>query len=148
MDDLYRRLGNLDNKIIGAYGIVSGIAGATSRFTNSDQKFNNSNTYQKIKEIKVYRSIKSFRLRWQMWVSGPATEGYAKVYVNGVAVGVEKTTTSNPGPGDWHEDDITLDEPLKWGETIELWGSSNSASGTVLVEEIDLRFDEFVINDP
>lgn len=92
-------------------------------------------TYSKLKSIKVPRAG-TLRASWTVAAGTTGSNTKTRIYVNGVAAGSEKiTTTMTPTS---YTDDITVAA----GDTIELWGWWNLASGYVYDYTLGNTFNE------
>lgn len=92
-------------------------------------------TYTKLKSIKVPRAG-TLRASWTVAAGTTGSNTKTRIYVNGSAVGVEKTTTTMTPTT--YTDDITVAS----GDTVELWGWWNSASGFVYDYTLGNSFNE------
>lgn len=92
-------------------------------------------TYSKLKSIKVPRAG-TLRASWTVAAGTTGSNTKTRIYVNGVAAGSEKiTTTMTPTS---YTDDITVAA----GDTVELWGWWNLASGYVYDYTLGNTFNE------
>lgn len=82
----------------------------------------------------------SVRITWDMKINWVTETGKTKVYVNGVAVGAEKTVT---GDANWHAqtDDISN---LKAGDIISIWGNITNAARVTSVKADAIKGTETV----
>lgn len=116
-----------------------GVEAATVVHLNAAEVDTRLDSYTKIKETKAYVHLSRFRVAWDhKRLSGTDTAN-TKVYVNGVAVGVEKSTTS----GTYAEvsDDIVMD--IRPGDLIQLYGKTGDNSTYVWVQNFEIRYDKF-----
>ena len=110
-------------------------------FSNDGAKFNSSATYVKRKEIIAYRSgdIRVYH-ETKINVLGSTV---SRVYVNGVAVGVEHTTSSGTYVS-W-TDDLT---GIVYGDLIQIYMKHTGAVDLSYVQNQRIKYTEFVSNDP
>jgi hypothetical protein len=77
-----------------------------------------------------------------MKTNAVSTLVYSKVYVNGIAVGVEKTTESTTYIN--CSDDITN---VKENDLIQIYVHSHYGAHSCYIRNMKLRFDKFINND-
>lgn len=101
----------------------------------------NSSSYVKVKEVISYLNLKSIRVSWEYKVDDPNTV-FAKIYVNGVAVGVEKSTSSTTYVE--VSDDIT---DIKINDLIQIY-MRREPQDIAFIQNMKIKYLEFKNNDP
>lgn len=112
-----------------------GIASDDLLFSNDTERSSDSSSYVKLKEITMYRSV-SLRVYWEMKSGQGGVNVDSKVYVNGVAVGGLKSTTSSTY--------ITLTEDItvNAGDLVQIYGKRDGSF--VWIRYQRLKFIEYV----
>ena len=115
-----------DGSALTVIGTINGIgqyaAGTTVTLAQANTERNSaSTTYVKVKEFAMPKSG-TVRVSWNMKTFS-GTTGYAQVFVNGVGVGVEKTTTSVTNEA--KSDDIAVNG----GDLLQLYYKNSPGSG-------------------
>ena len=122
---------------------VKTIVGTTEKNSNNTFQFTNSATYVKKKEIEVNKKLNSYRITWQMGSDGSASTVYGRIYINGVAVGVEQATTVTVGSGyATISEDFT--EEIAVGDLIQLY-IKNSGAAACAVQNLKILYDLDVV---
>ena len=98
-----------------------------------------STSYQKLKEFSPMIRPGTISVQWETQIQGGVAEGYSKVYVNGVAVGTQKSTT-NTGTFDTVTDTgITVET----GDIVQIY-----ATGTTQGYATRIQNAEILCNNP
>lgn len=117
-----------------------GIASNDLVFSNDTARSTNSESYVKIKEIAVYRSL-NLRLYWEYYATQDGGTAYTRVYINGVAVGSEKST------GLLTPQSTTEDVEVNAVDLLQIY-AKNVGVGSVTAQNMRIKFIEYVSNDP
>lgn len=138
-------LGTLESNVTTLETTLKGVGkiGSTEQFNNANERTTRSLTYVKVKETTVYRFVKEARVTWEMFMIGVLT-ATAKVYVNDIAVGVEKTTAADAY--ELQTDDLTLN--LEPGDKIQIYGFAEIDSEDLKIRNFKILMDEFTSDDP
>jgi len=75
--------------LVCAEHFLTTVVSANLRQSNDAEKYTASTTYVKVKEIKLNMYLKAVTVKFDMKSNYAGVMAYAKVYVNGVAVGTE-----------------------------------------------------------
>jgi len=111
--------------------------------SNNAQQSTESITYDKVKEIIVYENLKGLRVSWEFMGSDGFADSYTKIYVNGIAVGVEKFIH-----GDVYtlvSDDIS---DLSFGDLLQIYGHRTGDLDACFVKNMVISYVKFENNDP
>lgn len=123
-----------------------GIAGTTGVHTNAAEvDLGTATSYVKAKEIICYTNVSGCTIYWQMTTENVGYTAYSKLYLNGVAVGPEKTTNSLS----WIDETTNL-TGLHYGDQIQIYAHGSDGGGfySCKIKNMQIRYDEFVDNDP
>lgn len=86
-------------------------------------------SYVKLKEISVASTIvpgSTFRVKFDLRNLNGVRTAYGKIYINGVAVGTERSRNANTVAT--YTEDLTYSN-WRIGDTIELWSKLNAGGG-------------------
>lgn len=128
--------------VINGLPLGIGLASVNVIHSNDTEKIHASASYEKIKEIIAYKNLKSVKISWEFHIETGESTSMTKVYINGVAVGVEKDTDLDTYVS--VDDNIT---DIKYGDLIQIY-CRNSAVANTYVKNMRIQYDEFVNNDP
>ena len=120
---------------------IEGIASDDLLFSNDLLKTTVSESYVKIKEIIVYRSMK-MRLYWGISCSLGTPDVYSKVYINGIAVGTERTNNSTSYV--YYTEDIEVNT----GDLVQIYGYTSLPPSACRIINMRIKSIEYVSNDP
>ena len=121
--------------------IYKGIASDDLVFSNDTERTTMSLSYVKLKEITSYRSV-NLRVFWEMKRIGDLVAVMSKLYINGVAEGSEKSSSSTIYLE--YTEDITINVD----DLIQIYGHVASGSATCYIQNMRIKFIGFVSNDP
>ena len=111
-------------------------------FSNDTSRNTTSTTYVKLKEIAVYLNV-NLRICWEYWNGSTPGTVYTKLYINGVAVGSEKSTTSGVAVP------VSEDVEINNGDLLQIYGKvSVTDSPNCYISNMRINFIEYVSNDP
>lgn len=122
-----------DGEIAEQYlGDIISAAGSILLVSANNEQFSNSDTYEKVKEIKLGNIKNELRVSFDLKKDNSGN-AYGRIYRNGVAVGTERITSSTSY--------VNYSEDLSgWseGDTVELWIHRDSIA-TAYVQNFHVR---------
>lgn len=119
----------------------SGDATSTIQWSNDPMRSTDSTPYVKLKEITCHTSLKNFNVNWEMRTTSIGQVVWARVYINGSAVGVEKSVAVDTFAV--QSDEITFN--VYPGDLIQIYGKG-PGTGDCEVKNMDINFDLFESN--
>jgi len=108
-----------------------------SQHSNDILRSSQSASYEKMKEVIVYRNLKNFTVKWEFREQYGSFYVQTKIYINGSPIGTEKET--NSGTFVTVSDDISN---IYSGDMIQIYGKKTEG-GTVQVQYMEIRYDYF-----
>ena len=109
-------------------------------FSNDTERSKIAAAYTKIKEIQVGYNL-NLRVYYEASDQSALTNGFTRVYLNGVAVGAENATT-NDYTAYTHDMDVVR------GDLIQIYGYITGGIFPCYVKNMRLKYITFISNDP
>jgi hypothetical protein len=118
--------------------LTTTIASDTLQFSNNPEKYTDSTGYAKKKEIKLNAGMSTIRIKFSLLNDlGGSYTSYGKIYLNGVAIGTERSTHSTTYVE--YSEDLAIN--VKVGDLLQIYCKTSSASSGVYVCNFRIYYD-------